>query len=165
MERTLVRLATLMTKVRMLAVNARIEAARLDGGTEDFTVFTREIVHLAGEGRERLERVVSDMAALRTATATALSRYEVFAHLSVTVTGQLGEAVALLRERQERAAQVVRAFPEQVRTLGGRVATVVGGLQIYDITRQRLEHVTHGLDELEATLAGDALAEQRNSGF
>ncbi|KAF0116042.1 MAG: methyl-accepting chemotaxis sensory transducer [Rhodospirillaceae bacterium] len=159
-EHALGRLETLMIQVQMLAVNARIEAARLDGSAEDFTVFTRGIVQLAGEGRERLERVVGDVATLRAAATTALSRHEAFARLSVAVTGQLGEAVTLLRERQGRAAQAVQAFPEQVRTLGRHVATVVGGLQIHDITRQRLEHVTHGLDEMEATVSHAALAEQ-----
>jgi hypothetical protein len=159
MLKALTALSRVMFDVRVLAINAKIEAAQLNAAGVDFSVFTREIARLALSGEQTIAAVGGELTALRAAAAHALSlqttvEAEGLRELDA-VAGRLTVAMDEMRERQRRARLGVKDIPARLQALFAHIADLVSDLQIYDITRQRLEHVERALTVAAGMIESD----------
>jgi hypothetical protein len=142
-------LSRTMFHVKVLAVNGKIEASQLDATGIDFTVFTTSILHLAQSGEQTIAAVGRELAVLRAAAVQAHGLQAQFESRGLTeleaVGSRLAKAVHDLQDRQQRASQAVHDLPHRLESLFAQVGKVVSALQVFDITRQRLEHVEQAL--------------------
>ncbi len=164
MLRSLNTLRGILSQVQVLAVNAKIEASQLINTGTDFTVFTREITRLAKGGEQTVEGVRHELSSLRAATVKARAVQQAFEKTDLpeldAVASGLAMSVQGMRESQKRAAQGARDIPERLRALFGHLSQLVSDLQIFDTTRQRLEHIEEAL-----TLAADMVEANDSSGM
>jgi len=61
---------------------------------------------------------------------------------------KINNDLAMLAQANEASAKTVLAIPEAWRTISNHIGEVVQSLQFHDITRQRIEHVCHSLEQL-----------------
>ncbi|MCP3373914.1 chemotaxis protein [Bradyrhizobium cajani] len=135
--------------ITIIARSARIEAASLDGDREGFLAFTQEAYDLGKAVQRSIESCARDQQRLSEAVATASGRQKEFesryrAQL-VTESAELGAAYSGLRDQRSKSSDLADFASSST----GKIAEAVGGaiisLQAGDSTRQRLEHVCHGL--------------------
>lgn len=149
-EERILRLNRTIAEVQILGINAKIEAAHVTARDVDFTVFTREIGHsaeLAGAGLGKLSDELTSLGRLIDKAKADQEAFERENRESLTAIGRRLESnLRKVKERQEKALAASAGLGAHSGRIGGRVAKVVADLQIADITRQRVEHVVHGLD-------------------
>lgn len=166
------RLNRTIGEVQVLGINAKIEAAHVTARNVDFSVFTREIgrlAELAGSGLAKLSDELSSLAHLVESARSGQEAFEKENQQSLTtIVHRLEANLQKVKERQFTAVAASAGLGEQSRSIAEHVAKVVGDLQIADITRQRVEHVEHGLDLVGRLLSpssdevqADLVAEQR----
>lgn len=157
-------LSRIMSQVQVLAINAKIESSQLVQTGVDFTIFTNEITRLAGCGSDAIDGVRRELSHLRRSALEAHSVQCGFEQKGMveleTLNKRLGASMASLWERQSMAADGVREMLPLLQSLSGHVGRVVADLQIFDMTRQRLEHVEQALD-----IAADMIAADDASGM
>lgn len=148
-----------MRQVKVVAINARIESAQLTRSTVDFSIFTRDIARLAAGGERTVDEVAREVGRLRTAAAAAGDLQRGFEAESLprldALARELQTSVRDLRDAEAKAERGARGIPARLRVCGAGVAKLVGALQIYDATRQRLEHVDEALELTVARLSAD----------
>lgn len=138
-----------MARVKVVAINARVEASHLTRTGVDFTVFTRDIARLAVVGETTIADVAREIESLRDGARTAWEIRRDFQTRALPRLGALAEhldqSIRSLREARARAERGARGMPDRLRTCGAAVTKIVSALQIFDTTRQRLEHVASAL--------------------
>ncbi|CAK0771602.1 putative Chemotaxis protein [uncultured Gammaproteobacteria bacterium] len=143
-------LTRIMFHIQVLGINAKIEASQLTNTGLDFSVFTSEIFRLSRSGVETISAVRDQLTGLRKAAATAQSLQVTFETKGLpelnAVSGRLADAIGNMHEQQKRAGHWVREIPTRLKVLFGHVGQMVSALQVFDITRQRFEHVNQALD-------------------
>ncbi|MBI5163079.1 MAG: hypothetical protein HY985_04165 [Magnetospirillum sp.] len=156
------RLQNTIAEVRVLAVNAKIEAAHVTVSGIDFTVFTREIGRLAVLAGEELGRLGTAMRALQDDLNSARAALEAFTRQHRTslaaVAGRLDETLAAVSRRRQDSAEAIRVLADISGHTAAAVAQAVQSLQIGDITRQRSEHIRDALATLMDILDGGSAA-------
>ena len=156
--RALNALAQIMTQMRFLGLNARIESAQLESTGNDFTVFTRGIIRLAGKGKEVVDVATADLDRLTDAAGVALSLQTRFAEASrrelSAIAARLTNLLQAMHAREESAAHLLHALPARFEAAHHGISVVVTDLQIGDAARQRLEHVDKALTTLGELLSG-----------
>ncbi|WP_147161955.1 hypothetical protein [Pararhodospirillum oryzae] len=153
-------LGKLLVQVRMLAMNARIEAAQLSGLGMDFAVFTREIGRLADRGEKSIGIITGTLRTLRDSLERALELQNTMGEQHRKdlegIHDRLRLAIDTLHQRREVARQTLSLLPSHLEKARRSVSEVVSALQIADMTRQRVEHVEEALNTVL-----EVLAEQR----
>jgi Asp-tRNA(Asn)/Glu-tRNA(Gln) amidotransferase C subunit len=133
----------------VLAINAKIEAARLGTAGADFIEFSTEINRSLNAARATLGQVDSKTANLRYQLQAVydqdveLSRRkgEAVRH----VPTRIATSVSAIAARGSEAASVAAAVARQSEHISRQVSASVMALQIGDATRQRAEHVQFAL--------------------
>ncbi len=152
-EERILRLSRTVGEVQILGINAKIEAAHVTARDVDFTVFTREIgrlAELAGAGLTKLSEELETLGRLIDKARADQETFERENQQSLTAIGHRLEAnLQKVKERRQTALAASAGLGEHSLRITGRVAKVVADLQIADITRQRVEHVNHGLDVID----------------
>ncbi len=159
----------IMVQVQVLAINAKVEASQLVRTGIDFSVFTRDISRLAKSGEGTIAEVRQELDTLRSAAIRARTIQLEFETRELpeldTVAERLVVSVQALRESRDRAERGAREIPGRLTTLFGHISRLVSVMQVYDTTRQRLEHVEHALaltaDMIEADDASGMDAQQQ----
>ncbi len=141
--------------ISIIARSARIEAASLAEDREGFLAFTGEAFELAKTVQASLEGCARDQDMLSKAVDLALGRQKDFDlryrdKLS-SAGGDLVSAYSGIQEQQSKSAHLASLAGDSTRKIADTVGRAIISLQTGDSTRQRLEHVCHGLN-----LAGDA---------
>jgi hypothetical protein len=141
--------------ITIIARSARIEAASLAEDREGFLAFTGEAFELAKAVQASLEGCARDQDMLSKAVEVALGRQKDFDiryrdKLS-SAGGDLVSAYSGIQEQQSKSAHLASLAGHSTRKIADTVGRAIISLQTGDSTRQRLEHVCHGLN-----LAGDA---------
>jgi hypothetical protein len=141
--------------ISIIARSARIEAASLDEDRENFLAFTGEAYELAKAVQASLEGCARDQDLLAKAVDVALGRQKDFDHryrdrLS-SAGGDLVSAYSGLQDQRSKSARLASLAGHSTKKIAETVGHAIISLQAGDATRQRLEHVCHGL-----SLAGDA---------
>ncbi len=149
LQARLVRLCKTIAEVRLLSVNARIEAAHVASGALDFTVFTTEIGRLSDLAEQSLHNLGGELDGLDQRIQTARDgqrRFQTAHRQSLNeIGGKIGNAAAAADGRRAAAAATLAAIADEARSVGAHLGAAVLALQIGDITRQRLDHVTEAL--------------------
>lgn len=135
--------------LRVMAVLARVESARLGPAGAGFTALSAEIVSLADEIRKKSAAILDAVRALsallaRTQTAVA----EINGRSQATVRDTAAECSRGLDQMQagaRRVGETVALTGERYSALAAEVGNIVAALQCHDKTRQRIEHVIEAL--------------------
>lgn len=159
-EARILRLNRTIGEVQILGINAKIEAAHVTARNVDFGVFTREIGRLAELAGDGLGKLSDELVSLGRLIEKARADQEDFERenlQSLTAIGRrLDTNLQKVKERQQAALLASAGLGAHSERIAGRVAKVVADLQIADITRQRVEHVIHGLDVVNGLFEPDA---------
>ncbi|MBR1364779.1 chemotaxis protein [Bradyrhizobium ottawaense] len=135
--------------ITIIARSARIEAASLDGDREGFLAFTQEAYDLGRAVQRSIEGCARDQQRLSEAVVTASGRQKEFesryrAQL-VSESAELGAAYSGLRDQRSKSSHLADRASASTRKIAEAVGSAIISLQAGDSTRQRLEHVSHGL--------------------
>jgi hypothetical protein len=135
--------------ITIIARSARIEAASLDGDREGFLAFTQEAYDLGKAVQGSIEGCAQDQQRLSEAVATAAGRQKAFesryrAQL-LSESAELGAAYSGLREQRGKSSHLADRASSSTAKIAAAVGSAIISLQAGDSTRQRLEHVSHGL--------------------
>ncbi|UWU75181.1 chemotaxis protein [Bradyrhizobium huanghuaihaiense] len=135
--------------ITIIARSARIEAASLDGDREGFLAFTQEAYDLGKAVQRSLEECGRDQQRLSEAVATASTRQKEFEsryrNELVSESAALGAAYGGLRDQRSKSSHLADLASASTRKIAEAVGSAIISLQAGDSTRQRLEHVCHGL--------------------
>lgn len=152
-------LLKVMSQLSMLGINAKIEAAQVNLGTVDFSLFTHEIRHLSQSGQSSVADVLAQLEALANAVRQAIEGRRDLAQQQAEelgeLVGRLSTSITAVRVRQQDAAKALNHLPTILEGSATAIAGAVIGLQFGDIARQRLEHVETALGVLSRIVAGD----------
>lgn len=135
--------------ITIIARSARIEAASLDGDREGFLAFTQEAYDLGKAVQGSIEGCARDQQRLSDAVATASGRQKEFERSYgdqlVAESAELGAAYSGLRDQRSKSSHLADLASGSTRKIAEAVGGAIISLQAGDSTRQRLEHVCHGL--------------------
>ena len=135
--------------ITIIARSARIEAASLDGDREGFLAFTQEAYDLGKAVQRALEGCARDQQRLSDAVATAFGRQKEFEgryrNQLEAQSAELGSAYSGLRDQRSNSSHLADLASSSTRKIAEAVGSAIVSLQAGDSTRQRLEHVSHGL--------------------
>ena len=155
-------LKPLFKHIQMIAIiarSARIEAASLAEDRENFQAFTQEAFELAKGVQHSLETCARDQDGLATALDIALKAQKDFNQLYQgrlsSAGGDLIAAYAGIKDQRSKSVHLADLAGASTRRIAETVGRSIISLQAGDSTRQRLEHVCHGLN-LGLDLAGEA---------
>jgi hypothetical protein len=141
--------------ITIIARSARIEAASLDGDREGFLAFTQEAYDLGKAVQRLIDGCVHDQQRLSDAIALASQRqkdFEVrYCDQLVAGSNELAAAHSGLREQRGKGVHVVACAGASTKRIAEAVGSSIVSLQAGDSTRQRLEHVCHGLRRICGT--------------
>jgi len=153
--------------ISIIARSARIEAASLTQDREGFLAFTQEAYELAKAVQQSLEACARDQARLSKAVDNALNKQKDFeqryhARL-LSEASDLISAYSGLQEQRSQSVRLTELAGRSTRKVADAVGHAVVSLQAGDSTRQRLEHVCHGLKvasgSTESIVPGDGAPE------
>lgn len=135
--------------ITIIARSARIEAASLEGDREGFLAFTQEAYDLGKTVQGAIEGCARDQQRLSEAVATAFGRQKEFEgryrNQLEAESAELGSAYAGLRDQRGSSSHLADLASASTRKIAEAVGGAIISLQAGDSTRQRLEHVLHGL--------------------
>ncbi len=135
--------------ITIIARSARIEAASLDGDREGFLAFTQEAYDLGKAVQGAIEGCARDQQRLSEAVATAFGRQREFEsryrNQLAAESVELGSAYYGLRDQRSNSGHLADLAGSSTRKIAEAVGSAIISLQAGDSTRQRLEHVSHGL--------------------
>ncbi|KQT23584.1 MULTISPECIES: hypothetical protein [unclassified Bradyrhizobium] len=135
--------------ITIIARSARIEAAALDGDREGFLAFTQEAYDLGKAVQGAIEGCARDQQRLSEAVATACGRQRDFEsryrNQLAAESVELGSAYSGLRDQRSNSGHLADLASSSTRKIAEAVGSAIISLQAGDSTRQRLEHVSHGL--------------------
>ncbi len=156
----------LIGDMRMMVVvsrSARLEAVASAEQRTSLEAFSRTIDEQIGAVQRRIDHCAADHAAL-----TALLERAAWEHFAfdtsfrprlVALAGQLDAAASWTGQRRSAGLAVMEDAAARARAITRAAGAALVSLQIGDNTRQRLEHVSYGLERAEALAAGGRGAE------
>jgi hypothetical protein len=159
------RMAKSVGGIGMLATNARIAVAHINDTTMDLGSFAGEIKQTLQTAQTSLDGFGAELAGLgrqvrgAVATQSALEAQEAAIR---TIPERIGESVAAISVRSQRAAAAALAVAQGAKRIEHRIGDAIMSLQIGDTTRQRIEHGEYAQSQFAALLpidqgSGDAL--------
>lgn len=135
--------------ITIIARSARIEAASLEGDREGFLAFTQEAYDLGKAVQGAIEGCARDQQHLSEAVATAFGRQKEFEsryrNQLAAESAELGSAYSGLRDQRSSSSHLADLASSSTSKIAEAVGGAIISLQAGDSTRQRLEHVSHGL--------------------
>lgn len=151
---------SLAKETRILAINARLEAARTGEGGRGFSVVATAVKALADESQkaalvseqqiDTISEVLSTERALRREQEQAMEQEKA---MLGRLAAELEKAQASYEEERGRLRVLLADLQERSRQVTQQLVEVIGAVQFQDITRQRLEHVTATLERLGQALS------------
>lgn len=145
--------------LRVFSVNIKITSGGILAAGPEFAIFAQEICDCIELGRTQLDTFRADLSGMDGALRAALGHEDELRRrcdgLLPAVPDALVGQTAAIADHQAKIAQITARVGELVRDIRKKIGGALAALQIGDITRQRIEHVQHGLALLET--AGRAL--------
>ena len=141
---------------KLVALNAKVEAARFGAAGGAFAVVADEIATHALRSEEITNHLVEEMNQLRTRVAAASSSLNEMAELSVgtlqTSRTELEEALGQLTRTHSEMEATLTASAANSQHLADEISRSVIALQFQDRVNQRLSHVADELAEMRKTV-------------
>jgi methyl-accepting chemotaxis protein len=143
---------------RTLCTLTRIESSRLGAASAAFGNLANEVKPLSASIEAGGEVILEAYSRLEESVEAALRRCsslqaQQLVELPALIAG-VQDALGSLEERREAAYQTSIRQAGQYRAMGESIGKLVTSLQIHDITRQQIEHVTHALEQLLQQTSG-----------
>jgi hypothetical protein len=139
--------------ITIIARSARIEAASINGDREGFLAFTQEAYDLGKAVLGSIEGCARDQQHLSEAVATASDRQKAFESRYhdqlMSGSAELASAYGGLRDQRSKSSHLAERAGASTRKIAEAVGGAIVSLQVGDSTRQRLEHISHGLGLVE----------------
>lgn len=158
--------------LRVFGVNIKITSGGIAAAGPEFAIFAQEICDCIELGRGQLDTFRADLAKLDEVLSAAVAHEERLRRrceeLVPAIPDALVSEASAVSAHQATVAEISSNVGELARGLRKKIGAVLGALQIGDITRQRIEHVQHGLVLLETFSEAQALpaeARGRLDGF
>lgn len=158
--------------LRVFGVNIKITSGGIAAAGPEFAIFAQEICDCIELGRGQLDTFRADLAKLDEVLSAAVAHEERLRRrceeLVPAIPDALVSEASAVSAHQATVAEISSNVGELARGLRKKIGAVLGALQIGDITRQRIEHVQHGLVLLETFTEAQALpaeARGRLEGF
>lgn len=152
----LTQLGTIAKGNKMLAMNARIEAAHAGALGVGFAVVAKEVVSQTDKSEKVTAKVSDLISALRTLAGSTLSdlrRMHEQDHLRVVqCRKEVDSSLHDLHDAHSRMAETLSAMTRQGEMVAADIGEAVRGLQFQDRTNQRIAHVVDELDALHEKL-------------
>lgn len=150
------RLRKAIGEVRVLAMNAKIQASHLPPGHGDMAVFTVEIARLGSLALESVDQTETRLSRLRRMLGDAAHEVAAFeaaktAELDL-VRVRLQDGLRTISGRRDGAADSAERVGARSADVGRHVAACIGEMQINDIAAQRIAHVADAIRVLEGVL-------------
>lgn len=155
--------------LRVFAINIKITAAGITAASKEFADFAQEICDCIEQGRDQLNAFEAELRSLRDVFRGALahehSLAEQCAALLPATPQSLVASAAAMEVHHRGIAQGADQVAALARAVQKKIGSALAGLQVGDITRQRIEHVSEILAMLDEVgeLTGDQ--RQRLDGF
>lgn len=153
------RLQQIVREVGILAINARIEAAQIEGAGLEFTVFTSDIRRLGELAETALTGFASELDAVGALAATARASQAEFDNRQRSALPEIARRLEIslraVEGRKTAAASAALMIRDDARSAEDRIGEIIMALQAGDITRQRIEHVERAI---EKALCGESAA-------
>lgn len=150
----------LATALRLLAINAKIEAVRSGERGSGFAVVADEMQRAGKESRIIAEEIRDGVEHMTTETSELATLLRNGAHddlASIEASrAQVADTSAALSTNHHNLQAHVREGVVLSRSLAEEISAAVIGLQFQDRVHQRIGHVTHALDQMRDAL-GQAL--------
>jgi len=156
--------------LRVFGVNIKITSGGIAAAGPEFAIFAQEICDCIELGRTQLDTFRNDLSGMDGALRAALGHEDELRRrcdgLLPAVPDALVGQTAAIADHQAKIAQITTRVGELVRDVRKKIGSALAALQIGDITRQRIEHVQHGLRLLETSGAAlPAEARERLDAF
>jgi hypothetical protein len=156
--------------LRVFGVNIKITSGGIAAAGPEFAIFAQEICDCIELGRTQLDTFRNDLSGMDGALRAALGHEDELRRrcdgLLPAVPDALVGQTAAIADHQAKIAQITTRVGELVRDVRKKIGSALAALQIGDITRQRIEHVQHGLRLLESSDAAlPAEARERLQAF
>jgi hypothetical protein len=159
-------IAKMASEAQLLALNARIESARLAGQSQGFNVVAVEMMRLSNEvaaANQRVaqvaERLSTILPALAHGAGELRGRVDTFAHQA---SQQLAEMDRKVIELHSEVTEVVRGADEALGAVVRHSQEALSHLQYQDVAAQRLRRVDGCLHELQVG-AAQALGDEETA--
>ena len=155
--------------LRIFAINIKITVGGIAAAGPEFGDFAQEISDRIEQGRGQLDGFDAALKALRSDFKDALVHEQALSErceaLLPAVPDGLKASAQSIRAHHQRIAKVTDDVASLARDVRKKIGGALAALQIGDITRQRIEHISLMLDLLAAQENLDADQQSRLSSF
>ncbi len=131
--------------LRVFATSIKITAAGISAASREFGDFAQEICQRVEQGQARLEAFKTELQAMLALFDQAHAQENSLASRCAAVLPAVPDSLCVSAERMSRHHLRIAEVAGQIAALGrsvqGRIGSALAGLQVGDITRQRIEHV------------------------
>lgn len=146
---------TNLAYLRIYAINIKITSGGIGAAGPAFTSFGQEISDRIRLGREQLEAFKRELLSLDVTLSSARDAEEELGRYCENILPAVPNALLAssdaLSSHHTRVAGIASEVSVNAKDIQKKVGRALSALQIGDITRQRIEHVEQGLDDLEKT--------------
>ena len=138
--------------LRVLSVATKIENARLASNDNSFNILADDIEKLSIIIASKTATIYKGLSALQEGVRQVLYRMSSYKDSKYKITHAVLDNIAadlqMLSEKRIQSSGVVQHLAVQSREVSSDISEVVASLQVHDITRQQIEHVTDIFDEV-----------------
>lgn len=135
--------------MRAFTVNIKIVAGGLGDAGDEFSIFAQDIAECIARGTTELENLEADAVLLQNSLEAAAAQGTLLGRrigkLLPALPQDLIRSAKAMSAHYRSVAETASRVTELARDIRKRVARILVAQQIGDITRQRIEHIQHGL--------------------
>lgn len=142
--------------LRIFGVSIKIESARITGNNNGFNNLASDVENLSALIASKSAQVLKELDPLYATIDQVLSRFlieEAKEHTKArAILEEITGSLASLANRQTLSSSTMQRIEGKSGEISSDIGEIVTSLQFHDITRQQIEHVKEGFDELRARL-------------
>ena len=141
-------------RTNLLALNAAIEAARAGDAGRGFAVVADEVRRLSNQTNKAAKEIagritqVAGQAQTETNNAKRLIEQDEESHKFKSMAGNLSDIEERFRSAAVHLEEIINSIDASNGGIVEEVSTVLGEIQFQDVLRQRIEHVSQGMEYL-----------------